>query len=356
MPRTSMMSIVLCLTVFLHLKCKEDLPPDVPPEPSHPTIVWVADTIRNPYETSQLSLRSIWGSDTNDVYVAGHNSAGGNASLFRYDGKTWNVIRITNGEGGFIGSYISLSKIDGSSKSDIWAVGRRGSYYGWSPDSSLVIHFDGVLWKEVVMNRAKHSMQGIKVLSSSNVYLSGSNGEIYHYDGTMFSTVVLDTNFAPWIGGDADRMFAGGAGRYPREDLSVYSKQSSEPWQLIQKMSLMEYFNKQRIGYRDFYSLGGGRYFVAGEGIFIITDTTWQMSYGGDNSSYQLIRGTTPTNVFAVSASHLIHWNGVDWKKVNLPEGIENTQSLTALWVKHNMVFVSYLYSFDTNIIYRGTY
>ncbi len=354
--------ILLALFSFCSLSCKREASPVTPVlPPSHPTITWVADTIRNPYAGSQLMLLSIWGSDTNDVYAIGHNSAGGDASLFHYDGKKWSVVKITQGEGGFIGSYVDFNNIEGSVKNDIWAVGSRGSYFGSTIDSSLVIHYDGSRWSEVQMQRCKSGMVSLKVLGMNDVYLGGAYGEVYHYDGSTFTETILDTNVTISLGGDDIRMFAGGdtyyidpAVRY----ISVYSKLNGGPWHLLKTTSEAEYYQNRTYGYYDFFSLGGGRYFCGGEGVYLLSDSTWQLSYSQDDYSYGRIRGTGPANVFAISGSdRLLHWDGVDWKLLNIPPGLNESQQFGGgLWVKGNKIFISCLYGFDVNIIYRGTY
>lgn len=342
---------------FLQMNCQDEPPVEPPSPPSHPTITWVADTIKNPYEASQLQLYSIWGSDTNDVYAIGHNSAGGRASLYHFDGKKWSSIKVTWGEGGFINSNVSFLKIEGSSKNDVWAVGSRGSYFGSNIDSSLVIRFDGSMWKEVEMERSKHGIQGLKVISSNNIYFSGTYGEIYHYNGSTFTKSVIDSNLTIRLGGDNAGIVASGSAPFPNEYISVYIKETNGAWRLIKKTSYEEYYKYKNYGYRDFYPLGNGKYFAAGEGIYILDDTTWQTSYSQEDYPYVLLRGTSATNVFALSPfNRLLHWNGIDWKLLNIPKGLGDNPKFAGLWVTRNKIFISCLYSFDTNIIYRGTY
>lgn len=352
--------VLTTLTIFTSMDCKNDPPSIVPPPPpSHPTITWVADTIRNPYAGVQLLLESLWGSDTNDVYAIGHNAWGGNASLYHFNGTQWSVIKVTKGEGGFIGSSVSFTKIDGSGKNDVWAVGERGSYSGIPGSSSLVIHYDGISWKEVATERSKDILQGLKVLSPNDVYISGSHGEIYHYDGTAFTKTILDTNLGIRLGGDKQRMFAGGktVGLFPNEYISVYSKTSEGSWTLVTTASEIEYYKSKRFGFYDFYPAGGGKYFVGGEGIYTIQDTIWQSSYNKESLPYILLRGTSPTNVFALSQFRkLLHWNGADWKQVNMPEGVTEAMLPLGIWVHNKSIFISCYYRTDVNIIYRGTY
>ncbi|MFA6470221.1 MAG: hypothetical protein WCW35_15095 [Bacteroidota bacterium] len=360
MKITWILAALLAIIIF-QPGCKKD-PPVVPPpdpEPTHPTIVWTADTIRNPYTGNQLLLRSLWGSDTNDVYAIGHNAFGGRASLFHFNGIQWERVILTKGEGGFIGSYVSFIKIDGSGKNDVWAVGSRGGYYGTSVDSSLVIHYDGISWKEVQMERCKDIMQGLKVLSPNDVYMTGSYGEIYHFDGNEFSKTIVDTNLAMRIGGDQNRMFVGGRTftLFPIVYMSVYSKTPNGQWTLVKTANEVDYYKSKSFGYYDFYPAGGGKYFVGGENVFSLQDTTWESSYSKGSPPYLLFRGTSSQNIFALSPwNSIIHWNGVDWQPINMPTELTQNMSIAGMWVKDKNIFVSCFYTTDTNIIYRGIF
>ncbi len=355
----SFILITIASLFFTTCKKEESVIPPADITPTHPTITWTADTIKNPYVGVQLLLESIWGSDTNDVYAVGHNAEGGSASMFHFNGQKWSSIKITKGEGGFIGSYVSFSEIDGSGKNDVWAVGSRGGYFGSNLDSSLVIHFDGTGWSEVSMSRCKFAIQRLKVLSSTNIYMTGSAGEVYHYDGLDFTKYVLDTNLVLTLGGDANNMFVGGRSflLFPNEYISVYSMQKGNPWKRIKKITEVDYYKKNDFGFYDFYPRGDGKYFAVGNGVFTVSDSLWQIKYQKDTYQYIRLRGTAPSNIFALTQlNKIIHWNGVDWKQINNPPNVNSTQYLMGLWVKGNSIFVSATYTEGINIIYRGTY
>ncbi len=347
---------------FLQMDCKKDeqiIPPEDKPS-IHPTIVWTADTIQNPYPGHQLMLTSIWGSDTNNIYAIGYNGYGGRASLFHYDGNSWNRVILTLGEGGFIKSYVDFNLIEGSGKNDIWAVGSRGGYYGSDVDSTLVIHYDGVSWKELEMPRSKSSIQGLKVFSPNNVYFGGSFGEIYHYDGTSFTKTIVDSNVVIHsIGGDDGRIIAGAStiNLSPNDYHCVFSKYKGGSWQLIKKATAIEYYQKKDFGTTGIYSLGGDSYFVSGYGVYSLAGNNWSRVYAdGDRPFYQ-IKGLGKSDIYAQSGlKKFIHWNGVDWQPINTPDAILENRLILALWVDTKYVYLSYNYSIDKTIIFKGLY
>lgn len=348
----------IALLSFLQINCKseEQIIPPVEKPSIHPTITWTGDTIRNPYLNAQFILESIWGTDTNNIYATGWNGFGGRASLYQYDGQQWKAIKITTGEGGFIGSYVHLRKLDGSGKNDVWAIGLRGGYYGSSTDSSVAIHFDGKEWKEVLMPRCKDFLNSIKVFSPNNVYLGGSYGEIYYYDGTSFQKTYFDSTMDVLsIDGDGVNILA--AGGELNGNYGVFSKLGSEPWKMIQYSRESDYARENTFGSTSIYHLGGGKYFTSDVGIYYYDGTHWSRVYSDGYYAFYWLRGTSANNVFALSNSFkLVHWNGMDWKPVNLPEGLDQKRIIAGLWTYKNNIYLSYQNTYSSAIIYKGSY
>lgn len=359
MKNISLITLLLIASFsLLQMDCKKEeqiIPPEDKPS-VHPTIVWSADTIQNPYNGSQLFLTSIWGADTNDMYAVGHNERGGRAAMYHFDGLKWNSVVLTVGEGGFINSYISLIKIEGSGKNDIWAIGFRGSYYGSLIDSSLVLHYNGATWKEKEVPRGKYGYQGIKVISPNNVYFGGTNGQIIHYNGTGYEKAILDSTLdIISIGGDENNILVGGM--RINKNYSVFSKQNNGSWQLIKTASEIEYAQSNSFGNYDFYPLGNGNAFVGGIGIYLLSGNSWKRIYDDQSYPFYSIKGTSPANIFAMSSfNRVVHWNGVDWKPILMPEGLSDRRSLQALWVDSKYVYLSYYYKYDQTIIFKGRY
>ncbi len=77
---------ILCCCLIVAFACKKDSPEEPPKEiPKDPrTYTWTVDTIAYP-GSFQTTMRAIWGSAPNDVYVVGHNERGGLGKMFHYD-------------------------------------------------------------------------------------------------------------------------------------------------------------------------------------------------------------------------------------------------------------------------------
>jgi len=99
--------------------CKHVSEPPVVKSPREYT--WTIDTLAYP-NSFQTSMRDIWGSSANDVYVVGHNDQAF-GKMWHYDGSRWEPVRLHILEGGPLPNIGSLSAIYGFSANDIWAVG-----------------------------------------------------------------------------------------------------------------------------------------------------------------------------------------------------------------------------------------
>lgn len=88
---------------------------------------------------TDATLRGIWGSTADDIYVIGHMGSDG-PTLMHYDGATW------ESHGDRIPGLIDLEGIWGSGPTDIFVV---GVVAGSGDDRGRVLHFDGRAWSIV---------------------------------------------------------------------------------------------------------------------------------------------------------------------------------------------------------------
>ena len=112
-------------------------------------LTWTIDTIANP--TPQTSLDYIWGSSPNNIYVVG-SSSNWKGQMYRYDGRAWKVVPISQLEGGPIPGNLGLNNILGFGANDVWVIGSQVDSINQVTDqfvnSSLIIHWNGSNWQE----------------------------------------------------------------------------------------------------------------------------------------------------------------------------------------------------------------
>lgn len=127
----------------------------------------------------QGTVRGIWGSSDDDVWILDDNSQSVGWQL----GLT---LHGTRGDGGDLvwrsvdsQSSVLLSAVWGSSASDVWAVGDKGTIRHLAKDAT---HWDPV--DSTVTER----LHGIWGSAADDVWAVGDSGTILHYDGARWSS------------------------------------------------------------------------------------------------------------------------------------------------------------------------
>jgi hypothetical protein len=196
MKRHFCIEILICCPLFLFLCCHEPTPPeDKIKDPR--TYTWTIDTLAYP-GSMQTSMKSIWASSPADVYVVGHNERG-YGKMYHFDGTNWTDVKLSTAQGGQIDGAIDLFGIFGFNANDIYAVGERIYINPFPPpnflDSSLIIHFDGAQWKEILIPRMRE-LAVVWGASANDIWASGYYGSLYHFNCGSWQTYLIDTTLS----------------------------------------------------------------------------------------------------------------------------------------------------------------
>jgi hypothetical protein len=105
-------------------------------------------------------LDAVWGSSALDVWVA---YAGGG---MHYDGATWQAV--ANGPAGVA--------LHGTAKNDVWSVGYSG----------LIRHFDGVTWSAKTSGTAD-DLHVVRAFGANDAWAGGANATLLRWNGTAWS-------------------------------------------------------------------------------------------------------------------------------------------------------------------------
>ncbi len=127
----------------------------------------------------EQNLYGVWGYSPTDVFAVGDDGI-----ILRYDGETWSEMKSEN--------TWPLYDIWGSSPEDIFAVGHAGT----------VLHYDGTDWTSMylgsqVLGTVLYDVWGssgndVYVVGESGSYVNQKAGIVYHYNGLIWSQVMLD--------------------------------------------------------------------------------------------------------------------------------------------------------------------
>lgn len=170
-----------------------------------------------------ISFRALSGSSPTSLFAAGRRSTPGVGSsegvLYRFDGKAWVEVAKTaieisamwaaSAKDVWLGTQSkaiyhwdgatvteafppsqsvgqALRAFDGSSATDVWAVGDQGD--GTGP----VRHFDGASWTQVTGPfKSGHAIVAVRAFAPNDVWVGGGYDQIHHFDGTGWTTLAL---------------------------------------------------------------------------------------------------------------------------------------------------------------------
>ena len=202
---------------------------------------WTAENANAPASTS---LRGIWGSDANNVWIAGGDGSalilkwngsvwgsqttpatarlytvwgtsstnvwvgGRNGHISRYNGSTWTTFTSGIEAGGTNGPY-NINSIWGADANNIWAVADNGEF-------GPILKWNGTSWSTQYTHTS--GLRALWGTSSSNIWAVGTNRSIVHYDGVSWSPVTYSvspalnatTTLVSIWGSDANNIWVGG--------------------------------------------------------------------------------------------------------------------------------------------------
>jgi hypothetical protein len=298
--------------------------------------------------SASTRMYSIWASNTKDVYVSGFNSIG--PPVYHYDGSQW--VPLTT----MPNVVSSLWEIRGFSAKDIWGAGEKPFFDSGRQrftDSAVVLHFDGVDWKEVLP--AGMGVGGLKSMwggSPSNILFGSRNGMVIRFDGKNWTVDTLYPGLSiEALGGQAGRVFAFGKTVRGVADDSVLSCMwTNSVWTRLDWQLWSDWLLVPKFGLTQFYSPGPGElYSSAFGGVFRQSGTMWTRVFADPQSAIFGIGGNGSRNVLAVGWSGerkgpiLVHWDGDNWAEVKLSEIL--TQKLSGaefydVWMNDTDTFI----------------
>lgn len=300
---------------------------------------WVVDTIAYP-GSFQTNMRGIWGTSYQNLYVVGHNDQN-SGFTFHFDGKSWREVPMTVNHGGFINGAMDLTAIYGFGSSNAWVVGER-LYNNPDPnsallDSSLIVQFDGVQWREHRISGGR-TLQAIWGNSSQDIWASGLN-TLLHYDGNLWNRQHIflpDTTIYLFsiAGLSSQDVFLMGNRFDARNGVDTY---------------FLYHFDGTNWSLIDSSKTGNEKY---GTVLQNVSGTVYSIDYGlwkWVGSEWQQIRpsalpwigiGGTGTDNLLISGirSQLIHFNGTDWYQFS--QFSNNSLDFTGVWTDGYSAFV----------------
>jgi len=317
--------LVLCLAILL-ITCQNSTGPDGKHDPRN--LVWTADTLLYPGSV-QTMMGAIWGSSANDVYTVGHCDCSTLGTMYHYDGKVWEPVKLSSTVGGPLRGAIGLKDVFGFSSSNVYAVGTKTIHMTDEP-YSVIIHYDGNAWQDVDITK-KDMLFCVYGDAPDNVWAAGNKNTLFHYNGTEWQTDSLPHSHDPdlYISLAGLSMTGDSINGYYLSTYSVFEfgieihylfRRTNGHWALAD--SAEEYVDGI---YKMWMSPSGILYKTNCDGVHKRVNNQW-VSISEDINSFG-IHGTGDDNIFITARQDggcVFHYNGSDWyeyEELHAPQG-----------------------------------
>jgi hypothetical protein len=314
--------ISLIFLTFVISSCHHTDEPIPPPPEGKRDYQWTMDTLSYPGSLQTL-MRAVWASSAKNVYVVGPNDRN-RGQMYRFDGAKWSDVHLAQSDGGNITGAFDLYGIYGFSQNDIYAIGSK-SYSNLSPppnflDSSMILRYDGVEWREETITRGSR-LSVVWGIGSSDVWAGGEHGTLFHFDGsrwarTNFDTLFLFDSFAGFTHANQYAV----CGKYVDfvapflDSLQFFlMNYNGEIWTPVDSFMSTLSQPAWKFGIKlwssntTLYSATYGVYQWLGNGWELLLENDWPMR----------CKGSADYNIFGVGdLGRIFHWNGKNWKRL----------------------------------------
>jgi hypothetical protein len=272
----------------------------------------------------QSWLSDVWGTNEYNVYATGRIVLNGETNgLLHYDGNSWNA---SSGVGG--------SAIFGFSEDDVWIVG------------GAVFHFDGSTWTQIDSYSSNGQSipldqvlfenlpyTGLWGTSSTNLYFTGLEGKIVHWDGNRGTRLdsPTDIDLTDIFGLSENFILATGAGStYP----STAMISNGFIWKVFDNLPYDSEF------YRSIFPVSRNEYYLGGNVSRKYFGGRWENLTIGGEGMIRKIRGDHYLgDIVAVGGvSALYHYNGEDWYNYS-PEFQDESTILHGVYVTNGNIY-----------------
>jgi len=143
-------------------------------------------TWTNEQITGDPMLRGVFVLAPDDAWAVGNFGA-----LLHFDGSTWTSVPGAEN--------LHLTGIWGSSSTNLYACGFTSSTE--FPSEGVILHWDGSAWSVVVRHveiDLSVTFMSIHGTGPDDIWVTGSSGQVWHYDGSDWTRLTLPPEYAAW--------------------------------------------------------------------------------------------------------------------------------------------------------------
>lgn len=320
-------------------------PPQIEPDTTSHNFTWEIDTLHAP-DALQVFIRNVWGTDENNVWVAGHSDTK-KYQLWHWDGSEWENQALS-----FPGYPHSLDDIYGFSEDDIWIVGEDLIGFNSPVTRNFIIHYTGNSWEHISGLDAPLCLS-VWGSADRQLFVGCDSGVVLHHDGNQWKKQQIDP--LPQIvsidGVSATEVYAIGI-KFDQTMLPIadyyFFKYDGTQWSLVDSTnSISPDFgtNLWNDGEEKLYS--GGL-----DGLYEWQNNTWnRVNY--PVTPWAHIHGSADNNIFAGGLNAgIFHYNGNSWH--HFSNLTNNNRHVVDVWTFKDHVFLV-MGEGSQSLVYRGT-
>ena len=336
-----LLSLFLIALFVLTISCNTTEPTD-DIKPGRRDYTWTVDTLNIPFTV----LTRIWGSSATDVWAIG---PGGDLdkTIYHFDGVSW----ITDG----ISRPLSPTAIFGFSTSNVWIGGRGGDIW----------NYNGEDWvKKTTISITDYNFVGFEDIwgdSPNNIYAVG-----YAQDGITYRSIIVKHDGVNWKNINNYKM------RNSFIKIRAGSKSSKNPFvlgirfeQFLEDTSIVYRFDgdsfieiytgitsRDELG--EFENINNEIFFLKGSELckYEYNDKLKLIYKINESNFSNSIWGRTVNDIFLSMTNGIAHYDGTDLKYLyNFYDGISLSG---AMIFEKEVFFLAYDFNKSINLIIRG--
>lgn len=278
--------------------------------------LWSIVASPNSQNDVSSQLHSVSAGSANDVWAVGssHNGGAPTRTLIQHwDGTQWTIVSSPSPDG----QINELHGVAALSADDVWAVGYRGGTSNETPLETLILHWDGTSWRQVISPNiagGANQLSGIAAMSANDIWAVGSAGGaplVMHWDGNAWSIVPVRVRsglsterFTAVSGAAASDIWVVGQGR------GIFTNQT---------FATIRHWDGSRWTDKVCYAASASNPPDGYEG-------------GGPDAYFTGVGAAASNDVWAVGAlgsgPMILHWDGRAWTSVAHPRAFPNAAVL----------------------------
>jgi hypothetical protein len=297
-------------------------------------------------------------------------AVGDSATVLHWNGTSWAPVTIPG-----LPAAVSLSAVDALSRSNVWAAGIADAGTSNSPETTLLVHWNGTAWTRVASpgSFSYPSFPAVTGLSMDSATDGWAVGYVANYDTGANTGLALHWNGASWqqVTTSPGLSFSGVSGLTPSNATAVGSQQTSRfaftsvafrwngtSWAVaaalppphgVPASQLSGPYSLSAPSVTDMWAVGG--YFTSTGAVKNLAwhwnGTRWAVMGTSlvtpSGSGLVGVAATSAANVWAVGFTNTsgangndqapvsTHWNGTGWTPVTTPDPIGPNNGSTVL-------------------------